>query len=68
MGGFFASDPPAPAPAPAPVSVPDPDADAAEARRETIERNRRGLLGTIATSEVGVLRPQAGPGKTLLGD
>ncbi|EME70394.1 hypothetical protein H261_08728 [Paramagnetospirillum caucaseum] len=69
MGGFFASDPP---PAPAPVVLPpspDPEAEAAEERRNAISRNRRGLMGTIATSETGLLQPSGDrAAKTLLGD
>lgn len=72
MGGFFAPDPPSPPP-PAPVpsvpAAPDPEIAAAQARQDTIDRNRRGLLGTIATSENGVLLPQpTGGAKTLLGE
>ncbi|MBI3443835.1 MAG: hypothetical protein HY055_00320 [Magnetospirillum sp.] len=70
MGGFFAPDPPA---TPAPIVLPpvvNPDAAAAQERLDAIERNRRGLLGTIATSENGVLQTQASVpvGKTLLGE
>ncbi|ARJ64955.1 hypothetical protein WV31_04340 [Magnetospirillum sp. ME-1] len=69
MGGFFAPDPPAP---PAPVVLPpapDPEAAAAEERVNAINRNRRGLLGTIATSETGLLQPGGNrAGKSLLGE
>lgn len=70
MGGFFAPDPPSP---PAPVVVAasgtNPEAEAAAERLEAINRNRRGMAGTIATSETGVLQPGAGrAAKTLLGD
>ncbi|RAU23820.1 hypothetical protein CU669_01650 [Paramagnetospirillum kuznetsovii] len=68
MGGFFAPDPPSPPPSPPPAPVIDTQADAAQQRLETIERNRRGLYGTIATSEAGVLQPATSTGKTLLGD
>lgn len=69
MGGFFA---PSSSPSPAPVVVaPTPDTsaeDAAKARQETVERNRRGLYGTIATSESGLLSSRASGGKSLLGE
>jgi hypothetical protein len=69
MGGFFAPDPPS---SPAPVVVApttDPEAEAAAERLEAINRNRRGMAGTIATSETGVLQSSTGrPAKTLLGD
>lgn len=71
MGGFFAPDPPS-APAPAVVAAtPAVDAAAAETeeRLAAINRNRRGLAGTIATSETGLLQASPGrAGKTLLGD
>lgn len=71
MGGFFAPDPPA-VPAPAPVVLPpapDPEAAAAEERLDAVNRNRRGLLGTIATSDVGLLQPGGNrAGKSLLGE
>jgi len=73
MGGFFAPDPPAAAAA-APVvvtsSTTDAEAAAAQERLDAIDRNRRGLYGTIATNDTGALQPQS-PGaapKTLLGD
>jgi len=69
MGGFFA---PSSSPAPAPVvvaSTADTSAeDAAKARQETVERNRRGLYGTIATSETGLLSSRGRGGKSLLGE
>ncbi len=67
MGGFFAPDPPPPPPPP-PPATPDPEAAAAEERLLSIGRNRRGLHGTIATSEAGVLQPRTAAGKTLLGE
>lgn len=71
MGGFFggSSNPPAPPP-PMPVAV-DPEVEARKLRLETIDRNRRGRAGMIATSERGVLdlaTAQAGNGKRLLGE
>ncbi|CAA7627410.1 hypothetical protein [Magnetospirillum sp. SS-4] len=68
MGGFFTSSPPPPPPPPPPPVMPDPEAEAAEERLQAINRNRRGLLGTIATSESGILRPRTLAGKTLLGE
>jgi hypothetical protein len=69
MGGFFAPDPPS---SPPPVALPpssDPEAKAAEERLEAINRNRRGLAGTIATSETGLLQPSSkGAAKSLLGE
>jgi hypothetical protein len=69
MGGFFASAPPSsPPPAVLPPS-PDPEAKAAEERLDTINRNRRGLAGTIATSETGLLQPSGrNAAKSLLGE
>lgn len=69
MGGFFAPDPPAPPPPPPPAPPPaDSEAEAAKARQDTIERNRRGLSGAIATSETGLLQPRRPAGKSLLGE
>ncbi|OAN50360.1 hypothetical protein A6A04_01800 [Paramagnetospirillum marisnigri] len=68
MGGFFTPDPPPPSPPPPPVIVTDPEAEAAQARQDAIARNRRGLAGTIATSETGLLQPSQGVGKSLLGE
>ena len=69
MGGFFAPDPPS---IPAPVVLPpstDPEAEATEERLNAINRNRRGLMGTIATSESGLLQPAGSrAAKTLLGE
>jgi len=77
MGGFFA---PSSSPSPAPVVVAAPVVpstpaapistadDEAKARQETIERNRRGLYGTIATSDAGLLSPRSQGGKSLLGE
>jgi hypothetical protein len=69
MGGFFAPDPPSPpAPAVLPPS-PDPEAQATAERLDAINRNRRGLMGTIATSETGVLQSSGNrTAKTLLGE
>ncbi|TAN59976.1 MAG: hypothetical protein EPN20_14260 [Magnetospirillum sp.] len=70
MGGFFAPDPP-PAPAPVAVVAPtDPAAAETQARLDAVDRNRRGLFGTIATSDSGVLQPiaAASSGKSLLGE
>jgi len=73
MGGFFApSSSSSPAPAPVVVAAAPADTSAEEAaklRQETVERNRRGLYGTIATSDSGVLTPRrALGGKSLLGE
>jgi len=72
MGGFFA---PSSSPSPAPVVVAATAAaedtsaeDAAKTRQETVERNRRGLYGTIATAETGLLSPRGSGGKSLLGE
>ena len=69
MGGFFAPSSPAPASAPAPVVAPDPTVAETQARLDAIDRNRRGLYGTVATSDAGVLQPSdPSAGKSLLGD
>jgi hypothetical protein len=51
-----------------PPPAPDPETAAAEERLQAINRNRRGLHGTIATSDSGVLQPRTPAGKTLLGE
>ena len=69
MGGFFASDPPPPPPPVVQPPSPHPEAKAAEERLEAINRNRRGLAGTIATSEAGLLQPSGhATAKSLLGE
>ena len=70
MGGFFAPDPPPPAPASPPVAVVAANDGATQARLDAVERNRRGLYGTIATSDAGVLQSDspAATGKSLLGE
>ncbi len=74
MGGLLPA--PKPAPAAPPPSTPTPaaapaapDADSA-ARLRAVERTRRGVAGTIATSPLGVLEPPPGASarKTLLGE
>lgn len=68
MSGLFGSpSPPPPLPAPA---EPDPEAEAQARRMARMERLRRGLAGTIATSERGVLDPAwpAVQRKSLLGE
>ena len=71
MGGFFAPDSPSPAATVGVAAVATPDTTAADtqARLDAIDRNRRGLSGTIATSDAGVLQT-GGPatGKSLLGE
>ncbi len=66
MGALFSSS----SPAPAPVVIPSPpvEDDEAKAREDAVARNRRGLFGTITTSETGLLTPRAGTGKSLLGE
>ncbi len=78
MGGLLKAPKPvvvtAAAPAAAPPATATPAAVAATAqaaRLENQDRAKRGLAGTIATSERGVLgaaAPLAGPRKTLLGE
>ncbi|CCG41974.1 hypothetical protein [Magnetospirillum molischianum] len=68
MGGFFAPSSPS---IPAPVVVASPATttdDEAKTRQETIDRNRRGLYGTIATSDTGLLSSRRQGGKSLLGE
>jgi hypothetical protein len=77
MGGLFKAPKPAvvtasqPAAAPA-VSAAEVAATAQAARTENQDRARRGLAGTIATSDRGVLteapRPAANARKNLLGE
>jgi hypothetical protein len=62
---------PAPAAPPATATPAAVAATAQAARLENQDRARRGLAGTIATSERGVLAaavPLAAPRKTLLGE
>lgn len=72
MGSLFSSPSPPPPPPLPPIPVPVDTAGEEERklRQETIARNRRGLLGTIATSERGVLASASGLGqrKRLLGE
>jgi hypothetical protein len=69
MGDFFSAPSPAPAPPPPqPAAAPDPNAEAAAQRQETLERNRRGLAGLIATSDKGELNAPLSQGKSLLGE
>jgi hypothetical protein len=70
MGGFFAPDAPSAAPVSAPVAAPDTTAAETQARLDAIDRNRRGLYGTIATSDTGALQTSspAASGKSLLGE
>jgi hypothetical protein len=77
MGGLFKAPKPvvvtASEPAATPAVTPAAVAATAQAARvENQERARRGLAGTIATSDRGVLaeapRPAAGSRKTLLGE
>jgi hypothetical protein len=68
MGGFFSSGTPS---TPAPVTIAASSSttdDETKARQETIDRNRRGLYGTIATSDTGLLVPRSQGGKSLLGE
>ena len=73
MGGLFRAPKPvivAPPPAPAPVAVaPTPVQAQQAALVESQARSRRGLEGTIATSDRGVLAPlPAVARKSLLGE
>jgi len=75
MGGLFRAPKPqvvaAPQPAPQalPAPAPDPAVAAEAARIEARDRATRGRLGTIATSERGVLAPlPSAVRKTLLGE
>ncbi len=68
MGGLFSA--PSPPPPPPPPPPADLEGEAARERKEQLERQRRGRLGTIATSFRGVLQPHATAGsrKSLLGE
>lgn len=66
LGGNQPSSPP-PTPLP-PTTAADPEEEARKERLEAISRNRRGLFGTIATSERGVLDTSDGQPKSLLGE
>ena len=71
--GSSGSSSPAATPAPASLTsaatqAADPAAADAQMRLDAIDRNRRGLFGTVATSDTGVLQPQSQGGKTLLGE
>ena len=79
MGGLFsvpkpvvAATPVLPQQAAADASAGAANAATTEARQDGAERRRRGLAGTIATSERGVLSPlpalPAAARKTLLGE
>lgn len=68
MGALFGSMPDDSPPAAPPEA--DPDAEEAKARKESLERRRRGRLGFIQTSARGVLQPgvNAPQRRTLLGE
>lgn len=68
MGGLFSA--PSPPPPPPPPPAPDLEGEAAKNRKEQMERQRPGRLGTIATSFRGVLQPHAPAArrKSLLGE
>lgn len=68
MGALFGSIPDDPLPPPPPEA--DPAAEEAKARKESLERRRRGRQGFIETSTRGVLQPRnAAPARrTLLGE
>jgi hypothetical protein len=72
MGGLFSAPKPvviAPPPAPDPAPAAEAAAAARDARVEAIERARRGLAGTVATSARGVLSaPPSLVRKSLLGE
>jgi hypothetical protein len=71
MGGLFtAPKPPEPAPIVTPAPKEDPEEAARAARLEALERRRRGLAGTVATSYRGVLAENlpATDRKSLLGE
>ena len=68
MGALFGSIPDDPLP-PAPPEA-DPAAEEAKARKESLERRRRGRLGFIETNARGVLQAKASSPQrgTLLGE
>lgn len=68
MGGFFGGGSPQPAAPPPLPALPDPEIEARKLRLDTIDRNRRGRAGMIATAERGVLAPLGGDNKRLLGE
>jgi hypothetical protein len=66
VGSLFHTASPPPPVIPS-IPQPDPEEEARKERLAALERRRRGLAGTIQTSERGVLRPVSG-GKQLLGE
>lgn len=70
MGGFFSPDTSStPAVVVASTTTTDTSATEAEDRLDVVNRNRRGMAGTIATSESGLLQAgTARAGKSLLGE
>jgi hypothetical protein len=71
MGGFFSPPSPPPPPPPPVVQTVDPAVAETQARQDAVDRARRGMAGTVATSDRGqTLQPltAAPTGKTLLGD
>jgi hypothetical protein len=70
MGGVFSAPKPAAGAAASGQAGAEADDSEAEARRKAVARARRGLGGTIATSDRGVLAPLPAFAlrKTLLGE
>jgi hypothetical protein len=74
MGGLFSAPRPVTASTTTPAASANAAADEAAAARDArlaaLERARRGLGGTIATSDRGVLKPRPGTAtrKSLLGE
>lgn len=68
MGALFGSIPDDPLPPP--PSEADPAAEESKARKEGLDRRRRGRQGFIETSARGVLQPRAAAParRTLLGE
>jgi|APSaa5957512535_1039671.scaffolds.fasta_scaffold600577_2 hypothetical protein len=66
MGGLFSAPAPPAPPPPPPLAIEDPDKD----RQDQLKRRRRGRVGTIETSQRGVLQPrdQGLRRKSLLGE
>jgi hypothetical protein len=70
MGGILSAPKAPPTPTPLPSPKIDTSADQAQARIDELERRRRGRVGTVQTSERGLLRvnTDAAQKKSLLGE
>lgn len=72
MGALFKTPSPPPPPPLPKLDTPDPEEDERKTRLEALRRRRRGLAGTVRTTQRGILRERnentSGDGKERLGE